>query len=198
NRGSWSGRCCNRWSARSFDGRCHSSGRNDRHLERRKGGILGHDLSWRRGLRRRVRRGVVAVNHGAAEFGHSIRTHGELRLHLHAQHAGQSVGVPRDVSDPVNVHQEWCTWRGWKDNRRAMALDLIGCGAMPTDLLPPTLSEALLSVMRDLGFDTLTPIQVEAIPLLLAGRDLVGQSRTGSGKTAAFGLPILQRLNLET
>lgn len=69
---------------------------------------------------------------------------------------------------------------------------------MPTDLPPPTLSETLLSVMRDLGFETLTPIQVEAIPLLLAGRDLVGQSRTGSGKTAAYGLPILQRLNLET
>jgi ATP-independent RNA helicase DbpA len=51
--------------------------------------------------------------------------------------------------------------------------------------------------MQELGFETLTPIQTEAIPLLLEGRDLVGQSRTGSGKTAAFGLPILQRLSLE-
>ncbi len=69
---------------------------------------------------------------------------------------------------------------------------------MQTESSPPALSEALLSVMGELGFDTLTPIQVEAIPLILAGRDLVGQSRTGSGKTAAFGLPILQRLSLET
>lgn len=51
--------------------------------------------------------------------------------------------------------------------------------------------------MQELGFATLTPIQVEAIPLILAGRDVVGQSRTGSGKTAAFGLPMLQKLTLE-
>lgn len=68
---------------------------------------------------------------------------------------------------------------------------------MPTDLSVPTLSPALLSVMAELGFETLTPIQVEAIPELLAGRDVVGQSRTGSGKTAAFGLPMLHKLNLQ-
>ena len=52
--------------------------------------------------------------------------------------------------------------------------------------------------MRELGFETLTTIQSEAIPEILAGRDVIGQSRTGSGKTAAFGLPILDRLSLET
>lgn len=68
---------------------------------------------------------------------------------------------------------------------------------MPADSSAATLSPALLSVMSELGFEALTPIQSEAIPEILAGRDVVGQSRTGSGKTAAFGLPILQNLSLE-
>jgi ATP-independent RNA helicase DbpA len=60
-----------------------------------------------------------------------------------------------------------------------------------------SLSSELLSVVDELGFKELTPIQAEAIPLLLEGRDVIGQSQTGSGKTAAFGLPILERLRFE-
>ena len=56
------------------------------------------------------------------------------------------------------------------------------------------LSQALLSAITDLGFSTPTPIQDEAIPVALEGRDLIGRARTGSGKTAAFGLPALQRV----
>jgi ATP-dependent RNA helicase DbpA len=56
------------------------------------------------------------------------------------------------------------------------------------------LSPTLCQVVAELGFATPTPVQARAIPLLLAGRDLVGQSTTGSGKTAAFGLAILQKL----
>lgn len=52
-------------------------------------------------------------------------------------------------------------------------------------------------MVDELGFKELTPIQAETIPLLLEGRDVIGQSQTGSGKTAAFGLPILQRLRFE-
>jgi ATP-independent RNA helicase DbpA len=52
-------------------------------------------------------------------------------------------------------------------------------------------------VVAELGFLQPTPVQARAIPLLLAGRDLIGQSTTGSGKTAAFGLPILQKLDLD-
>jgi ATP-independent RNA helicase DbpA len=59
------------------------------------------------------------------------------------------------------------------------------------------LSPALLSVLDELGLKTLTPIQAQAIPALLAGKDVVGESRTGSGKTAAFGLPLLDRVNLK-
>ncbi|HXK18513.1 MAG TPA: ATP-dependent RNA helicase DbpA [Polyangiaceae bacterium] len=55
---------------------------------------------------------------------------------------------------------------------------------------------ALLAVVKELGFEELTPIQAQSIPLLLEGKDLLGQSKTGSGKTAAFALPLLQKLDL--
>src|SRR5690349_11928014 len=45
------------------------------------------------------------------------------------------------------------------------------------------------------GIETPTPIQAQTIPPLLAGRDVIGQSRTGSGKTIAFGLPLVERLD---
>jgi len=59
------------------------------------------------------------------------------------------------------------------------------------------LSSDLLEVIQELGYTGLTPIQAQAIPALLTGKDLVGQSKTGSGKTAAFSLPILEKINLE-
>ncbi|MCP5518528.1 MAG: DEAD/DEAH box helicase [Verrucomicrobiales bacterium] len=56
------------------------------------------------------------------------------------------------------------------------------------------LSGAVRQAVQALGFETPTPIQTEAIPLMLAGRDVIGSAQTGTGKTAAFGLPILTRL----
>jgi ATP-dependent RNA helicase RhlE len=52
----------------------------------------------------------------------------------------------------------------------------------------------VLSAVRDEGYTVPTPIQVEAIPAIIAGRDLLGIAQTGTGKTAAFALPIIQRL----
>ncbi|MGH2474803.1 MAG: DEAD/DEAH box helicase, partial [Candidatus Limnocylindrales bacterium] len=56
------------------------------------------------------------------------------------------------------------------------------------------LDHRLLTAITDLGYEEPTPIQREAIPLLLAGRDLLAEAPTGTGKTAAFALPILQRI----
>src|SRR5215218_8096742 len=52
----------------------------------------------------------------------------------------------------------------------------------------------LLAALTALGYEEPTPIQAEAIPPLVEGRDLLGQAATGTGKTAAFSLPVLQRL----
>jgi ATP-dependent RNA helicase DeaD len=54
------------------------------------------------------------------------------------------------------------------------------------------LSEDLLAALRDVGYEAPSPIQEQAIPVLLEGRDVVGQAQTGTGKTAAFGLPMIQ------
>ncbi|MER7420096.1 DEAD/DEAH box helicase [Micromonospora peucetia] len=75
----------------------------------------------------------------------------------------------------------------------------------PTEPGPDTLDDTspftdlglraeLLGALSALGYEEPTPIQREAIPLLLAGRDLLGQAATGTGKTAAFALPLLQRM----
>ena len=58
------------------------------------------------------------------------------------------------------------------------------------------LAPALLAAVEKVGYETPTPIQARTIPSLLAGRDLIGQAQTGTGKTAAFALPILQALDL--
>lgn len=57
------------------------------------------------------------------------------------------------------------------------------------------LSTELVQVVTELGYEQPTPIQTEAIPMLLAGRDVLGQAQTGTGKTAAFALPMLALLN---
>ncbi|MGD0197301.1 MAG: DEAD/DEAH box helicase [Solirubrobacteraceae bacterium] len=54
------------------------------------------------------------------------------------------------------------------------------------------LSERALAALHELGYAAPTPIQEQAIPPLLAGRDVIGQAQTGTGKTAAFGLPIIE------
>src|ERR1700745_376456 len=54
------------------------------------------------------------------------------------------------------------------------------------------LSEPLLAAVRDVGYEAPSPIQEQAIPALLQGRDVIGQAQTGTGKTAAFGLPIME------
>ena len=59
------------------------------------------------------------------------------------------------------------------------------------------LSDTLVSAVTALGYEEPTPVQRETIPLLLSGRDMLAEAATGTGKTAAFALPMLQRLSAE-
>ena len=58
------------------------------------------------------------------------------------------------------------------------------------------LSEPLRNALHEIGYETPTPIQVQAIPHLLNGRDILGHAPTGTGKTAAFALPLLSNIDL--
>ena len=74
---------------------------------------------------------------------------------------------------------------------------------MPQNNLPLTrfdemnLSPAVFSVLQNVGYKTPTPIQALTIPHLIQGKDMIGQARTGTGKTAAFAMPLLSRIDLE-
>ena len=59
------------------------------------------------------------------------------------------------------------------------------------------LSKPLLEALKHLGYKDPTPIQEQAIPELLSGHDVIGQAQTGTGKTAAFGLPLLEYVDPE-
>ncbi len=60
-----------------------------------------------------------------------------------------------------------------------------------------TLSAAVLKVMKEVGYETPSPIQAATIPMLIDGRDVLGQAQTGTGKTAAFALPILSNIDIK-
>lgn len=57
------------------------------------------------------------------------------------------------------------------------------------------LQDALMRAVADMGFEAASPIQAQAIPVELEGRDVIGQAQTGTGKTAAFSLPLLQKID---
>ncbi|MDA3846526.1 MAG: DEAD/DEAH box helicase [Vallitaleaceae bacterium] len=59
------------------------------------------------------------------------------------------------------------------------------------------ISTPIKRAIYDMGFDEYTDIQTQAVPLLLEGKDVIGQSQTGTGKTAAFAIPILQKIDLD-
>lgn len=60
-----------------------------------------------------------------------------------------------------------------------------------------SLNPEILRAVAEMGFEEASPIQAQAIPAQLEGRDMVGQAQTGTGKTAAFGIPLLQKINPE-
>jgi ATP-dependent RNA helicase DeaD len=59
------------------------------------------------------------------------------------------------------------------------------------------LSEPLMRILKEIGYESPSPIQASCIPLILAGGDIIGQAQTGTGKTAAFALPILNKINIQ-
>ena len=73
---------------------------------------------------------------------------------------------------------------------------------MTDEVSPPSFDDMNLSVpvmkaLKDVGYESPSPIQAKTIPLVMAGKDLVGQAQTGTGKTAAFALPLLSRIDLK-
>ncbi len=60
------------------------------------------------------------------------------------------------------------------------------------------LSEPVRRAITELGFEAPTPIQARAIPILLSGKDLIGQAQTGTGKTAAFALPLIEKMDVSS
>ena len=79
------------------------------------------------------------------------------------------------------------SWR-W-DAARFAGSGLTWCVTTFADL---GLSDSTLQALQDVGYENPSPIQEQAIPPMLEGRDVIGQAQTGSGKTAAFGLPIIE------
>ncbi|TNF16285.1 MAG: DEAD/DEAH box helicase, partial [Vibrionaceae bacterium] len=67
----------------------------------------------------------------------------------------------------------------------------------PTSFAALNLKPELLSNLDTMGFTHMTPIQAQSLPAILNGQDVIGQGKTGSGKTAAFGLGVLQNLNVK-
>lgn len=59
------------------------------------------------------------------------------------------------------------------------------------------LSNNLVQSINNMGFEEPTPIQEKTIPLALEGKDLIGQAQTGTGKTAAFGIPLVEKVSID-
>ena len=59
------------------------------------------------------------------------------------------------------------------------------------------LSEELIKATAHMGFEEPTPIQMQTIPLSLAGKDVIGQAQTGTGKTAAYGIPMVEKMTMK-
>lgn len=72
-----------------------------------------------------------------------------------------------------------------------------GPGSHELSGLQELLDPRILRAIGEMGFTAMSPIQEQAIPLLLEGRDIIGQAQTGTGKTAAFGIPLIQKVDPE-
>ena len=104
------------------------------------------------------------------------------RVSLGHMSATTEVQFPTEVRFPTEASSE------------ATGLDQLAESVQSVTFEELGLAPELLAAVRDAGYTSPTPIQREAIPLALNGRDLMGLAQTGTGKTAAFTLPIIDRL----
>src|SRR5690606_27100130 len=146
--------------------------------------------------RRKVRRGAGDAGRPAGATACGARRSRRPAPGANARTAGARA-VP-----PARARNDRCPWRrpGACARRRYDE-----SGVRKPSMIPNAADDArgfadlglrpeLLRALAGLGYEEPTPIQREAIPPLLAGRDLLGQAATGTGKTAAFALPLLERL----
>src|SRR5579863_6631360 len=148
--------------------------------------------------RRRFRFSLLVDSHRESTLAaiaphHSVSTplsaHFALRSGCRFSPAARFIGnAPGFISS--NPHQSTCgTDFCASSMRECITLEFF---TMSFDILG--LAPALLRALAEHGYDTPTPIQAAAIPVVLAGRDLLAGAQTGTGKTAAFALPLLERL----
>lgn len=83
----------------------------------------------------------------------------------------------------------YCYWCGALQTRRRNEEEMI------TRFDEIELQAPILRAIEEMGFEEMTPIQAQAIPVVIEGKDIIGQAQTGTGKTAAFGIPILQSID---
>ncbi len=125
-----------------------------------------------------------APSHGG-HGGHGGHGRGRDRTHASAEsggHGGRSRGGSRPAPEPRPVRSE------------EPSAPLAEVPAMSTAFSALGLNDRLAYAVQQMGYEQPTPIQAQAIPEVLAGKDVIGSAQTGTGKTAAFALPILQKL----
>ncbi len=131
-------------------------------------------------------RGGSAGSHGGSS--HSSSSHGGRGLH--SRSSGGSHGGPRGERERPMIDKTFDHPRSGPV-KPAVPVDV---PKMDTEFSKLGLCDALAFAVQEMGYVTPTPIQVQAIPVVLKGGDVIGSAQTGTGKTAAFALPIIQRL----
>ena len=127
-------------------------------------------------------------SHGGASHGHSGGGQGG-RGGLHSRSSGGHAG-PRGERERPTIDKTFDHPRS-APVKPAVKVDI---PKMDTEFTKLGLSDELAYAVQEMGYVSPTPIQAQAIPVVLKGGDVIGSAQTGTGKTAAFALPIIQRL----
>src|SRR3954462_6763823 len=130
----------------------------------------------------------VADHRNTPRFERALASHPRRRIILAAEHiTGRRA---RSRTGGVFAKQDRV-----RDREGSMADDVEETDAATFESLG--ISEPILRTLIEIGYGPPTPTQEKPIPPMLAGRDLIGQAQTGTGKTAAFAIPILEKIDLK-